>query len=87
MSHPVISIFSNEGTDYLREIIAAAGGLAPAARLLGENKETVAEWSRSGLPKRLWVKARYILENLGVAEDKFSQRQGYAMDTAFSLGR
>lgn len=87
MSHPVISVFSNEGTDYLREIITAAGGLAPAARLLGEDKETVAKWSRSGLPKRLWVAARYILENLHGVESSLSQRQGYDMDTAFSRGQ
>ena len=53
-AHVVVSLFADEGTDDLRMLLTLAGGVTPVARLLDEDPEDVAQWTRTGLPKHLW---------------------------------
>jgi len=69
------AVFSNaisdEGTNYLRNMVANMDGVIPVARALKEKPATIARWTRVGLPKKRWAEVR----RLCLATAKMSQNQ------------
>ena len=83
--HVVVPVFSDEGTDDLRMLVSLVGGVTPAARLMEEDPEDVAGWTRTGLPRHLWSTVRRLRHTQ--REQDIPQNPNAEWASAFSYAR